>query len=97
MLAGILLEQLTPCPFDGQKVKAGIRLANFYGTHHVRVLYSCAVLGLADKASHCGTIMPQFLTEDFEGDGTMGRVLSPVDFCGTAFSNLTLEGVPGYL
>jgi hypothetical protein len=96
MLLGVLLEELTPGPFDRQKMKAGIRLADFYGTHHVRVLYSCAVLGFADEASHCGTIMPQFLTEDFEGDGTMGRVLSPVNFCGTAFSNLTLEGVPGY-
>jgi hypothetical protein len=41
--------------------------------------------------------MPQFLTEDLEGDGTMGRVLSPVNLGSTAFSNLTLEGVPGYL
>ena len=97
MLAGILLEQLTPCPFDGQKVKAGIRLANFYGTHHVRVLYSCAVLCFANKASHCGAIMPQFFTENLEGDGTMARMLSPVNFCSTAFTNLTLEGVPGYL
>ena len=96
MLLGVLLEELTPGPFDRQKMKAGIRLADFYGTHHVRVLYSCAVLRLADEAGHCGTIMPQFLTEDLEGDGTMGRVLSPVNLGSTAFSNLTLEGVPGY-
>jgi hypothetical protein len=78
-------------------VQSGIGLSDFYGTHHVGVLYSCAVLRFADEAGDCGAVMPQFFTEDLEGDGAMARMLSPVHLGGTAFSNLTLYGVPGYL
>ena len=97
MLLGVLLEELAGCPFDGKKVQSSIGLPDFYGTHHVGVLYSCAVLCFADEAGDCGTVMSQFFTENLEGDGAMARVLSPVHLGGTAFSNLTLDGVPGYL
>ena len=97
MLFGVLLEELASSPFDCEKMQPGIGLPDLYGTHHVGVLYSCAVLRFADEASDCGTIMPQFFTENLEGDGAMARMLSPVHLGGTAFSNLTLDSVPGYL
>ena len=84
-------------PFDGQKMKSGIRLADFYGTHHVRVLYSCAVLRFANKAGYCGAIMSQFFAKNLEGNGSMARMLSPVNLGSTALSDLTLYGVSGYL
>ena len=97
VLLGVLLKELSSRPFDGQEVKPGIRLANFYGTYHVRVLYSCAVLRFADKTSHCGAIMSQFFAKNLEGNGSMARMLSPVNLGSTALANLTLYGVPGYL
>ena len=97
MLFGVLLEELARRPFDGQEVQSRIGLADFYGTHHVRVLYSCTVLRFADKAGDCGTIMPQFLAENLEGNGAMALMLGPVHLGGTAFANLTLYSVPGYL
>ena len=78
-------------------MKPGIRLANFYGTHHVRVLYSCAVLRFANKAGYCGAIMSQLFAKNLEGNGAMARMLSPVNLGSTALSDLTLYGIPGYL
>ena len=97
MLLRVLLQELAGGPFNSQKVQSGIGLTDFYGTHHVGVLYSCAVLRFADKTGDCGAVMPQFFTENLEGDGAMARMLSPVHLGGTAFSNLTLDGIPGYL
>jgi hypothetical protein len=74
MLFGVFLEQLSGSPFDRQKMQSSIGLADFYGTYHVGVLYSCTVLRFADEAGDCGAIMPQFLAEDLEGDGAVAWV-----------------------
>jgi hypothetical protein len=55
-------------------MQSSIGLADFYGTYHVGVLYSCTVLRFADEAGDCGAIMPQFLAEDLEGDGAVAWV-----------------------
>jgi hypothetical protein len=78
-------------------VESGIGLANFYGTYHVRVLYSCAVLRFANETGDCGAIMSQLFAKNLEGNGAMARVLSSVNLGSTALANLTLYGIPGYL
>ena len=97
ILLGVPLQELAARPFDGQKVEPGIGLADFYGTHHVRVLYSSAVLSFADKTCDRGAIMAQFFAKNLEGDGTVGRMFGSVHRRSAALSDLTLYGIPGYL
>lgn len=97
MLLGVLLQQLSTGPFNGQKVQPSIGLPDFYGTHHVGVLYSSTVLSFANETRDCGTIVPQFLAENLEGNCAMARMLSLVHSGRTALSDLTLYGIPGYL
>ena len=78
VLLGVPLEEFAACPFDGQKVESGVGLANFYGTHHVRVLYSSAVLSFADETCDRGAIMAQFFAKNLEGDSAMDRMFGPV-------------------
>ena len=97
MLLGVPLQQLANSPLDGQKVQSGIGLADFYGTHHVRVLYSCAVLRFPDETRNGCAIVAQLFAKNLEGYGAMARMLSLVNRGSTAFADLTLYCIPGYL
>src|SRR5438445_1848180 len=57
VLFGVSVENLALGPFDGEKMKSIIGLTDFDGFDDVWVSYSCAVLGLADEASHRGLVL----------------------------------------
>jgi len=84
---------LPPAQLRREEMQAGRRLADFYGTYHVRVCYSCAKRGFANKTRDRGLILTQSLAQHLHSHCAMRSMLRTIYGGGTPFPNEGLEGV----
>ena len=78
-------------------MQPGVGLADFDGSYDVGVQDTCAVLGFAHETRDRSTVVPELFPENLQGYGAVAWMLGLVDRRRTAFANLTLYCVPGYL
>ncbi len=97
MLLGVLLQKLSAGPLNGQEVYSGVGLSNLDCPHHVGVQDSGTILRFAHKTRDSGTVMTQLFAKDFQGYSAVTGMNGFVNGRSTAFADLTLQGVPGYL
>ena len=91
----VAFEQLTWCPFDGQKVKARARLTNLDRADHVRVKHPGTVGGFTQKPRDGCAIIAQLFPQDFDCNRTVPWMVGTVDYGGAALTDLLANGVTG--
>jgi len=95
MLFGVLLEELTQCPLDGQEVYTRSSFPNFDGPNDVRVGHSSPVRCFPEKSCDCSLVGPQLLLQHLDGNDAMNPVLGAVYHCRSTFTNHILQRVSG--
>jgi hypothetical protein len=97
VLSRVALEQLARRPFDCKEMQPRVRFTDLDRTYYVRVYDTGTVLSFSHESGNCSTIETKLFSQHLECNGTVSLMRGSVDRRRSAFANLTLDGIPGYL